>query len=176
MLFTFTLRDDASIKRNDLDGLQANAVCASRFAQGAQLGIADSKGSSNRLDSFKALTSRKNSPIFASIYCVCVCIFRIQVCWDGVGITFDLGDLPEERFAGITFTSKNGLHTHPRSIPKLIRQCEIQTSYLIWGWICNRLHTGCLKNKFCRISVTSPQNFIILEVTMNNMAKYAASW
>ena len=80
MLFTFTLRDDESIKRYDLDGLQANAVCASRFAQGAQLGIADSKGSSNRLDSFKALTSRENSPIFASIYCLCVCIFRIQVC------------------------------------------------------------------------------------------------
>ena len=80
MLFTFTLRDDASIKRYDLDGLHANAVCASRFALGAQLGIADSKGSSNRLDSFKALTSRKNSPIFALIYCLCVCIFRIQVC------------------------------------------------------------------------------------------------
>ena len=163
MLFTFTLRDDASIKRYDLDGLQANAVCASRFAQGAQLGIADSKGSSNRLDSFKALTSRKNSPIFALIYCLCVCMFRIQVCWDGVGITFDLGDLPEERFAGITFTSKNGLHTHPRSIPKpqnlsgnvkykLIISSEAKS--LIKGYI-----QGASKNEFCRMSVTSPQKF-----------------
>ena len=160
MLFTFTLRDDASIKRYDLDGLHANAVCASRFAQGAELGIADSKGSSNRLDSFKALTSRKNSPILPR-YIVIVCVYFaskfaemelvLLLTWE----TSLRRGLPESHL----HPRMASTHTHGQSQNlsgnvkyKLIISSEAKS--LIKGYI-----QGASKNEFCRMSVTSPQKF-----------------